>query len=53
MVGDRLDTDIAFGKLGNISTLLVFTGVTERSEAEKSSIIPDFCIPSLGDLQYE
>lgn len=29
MVGDRLDTDIAFGKMGGLSTLLVLTG--ERS----------------------
>jgi ribonucleotide monophosphatase NagD (HAD superfamily) len=26
MVGDRLDTDIAFGKLGGLATLLVLTG---------------------------
>jgi 4-nitrophenyl phosphatase len=52
MVGDRLDTDIAFGKLGNISTLLVLTGVTTKQEAEVSTIIPDYLIPSLGDLKY-
>lgn len=27
MVGDRLDTDIAFGKLGGLATLLVLTGM--------------------------
>lgn len=27
MVGDRLDTDIAFGKNGGLSTLLVMTGM--------------------------
>lgn len=26
MIGDRLDTDIAFGKSGGLSTLLVMTG---------------------------
>lgn len=27
MVGDRLDTDIAFGKMGSLATLLVLTGI--------------------------
>lgn len=27
MVGDKLTTDILWGCLGNISTLLVFTGI--------------------------
>ena len=27
MVGDRLDTDIAFGKMGGLATLLVLTGL--------------------------
>ncbi len=26
MIGDRLDTDIMFGKNGGVSTLLVMTG---------------------------
>jgi len=30
MVGDRLDTDIAFANASNMDSLLVFTGVTER-----------------------
>ena len=31
MFGDRLDTDIQFGKNGGISTLLVLTGATSFS----------------------
>jgi len=54
MVGDRLDTDILFGKRGNVSTLLVLTGVTAESDItgpNASPIIPDFVIKSLGDLE--
>ena len=46
----RLDTDIAFGKLGGISTLLVLTGVTKMPDLLASEIKPDFLIESLGCL---
>lgn len=64
MIGDRLNTDIWFGKNNNFQTLLVGTGVHKLdkvqeivdkvnsgdgdSELEKQ--IPDFYISSLGDL---
>ncbi|KAI8896011.1 HAD-like domain-containing protein [Globomyces pollinis-pini] len=48
MVGDRLDTDIAFGKMGGVGTLLVMTGVTKKEGLEESTIKPDFVIDSLG-----
>lgn len=51
MVGDRLDTDILFGKNGGMKTLLVFTGVTDRESLSKSAVKPDFAISSLGNLQ--
>ncbi|KAH9817874.1 HAD-like domain-containing protein [Melampsora americana] len=52
MVGDRLDTDILFGINGQLSTLLVLTGVVKKAEVEKSDakIIPEFVIESLGDF---
>lgn len=31
MVGDRLNTDIEFGKAGGLATLLVLTGTPVRS----------------------
>jgi len=31
MVGDRLNTDIAFGNKGGIHTLMVLTGASSRS----------------------
>ena len=52
MVGDRLDTDIAFGKNGGMGTLLVFTGVTSREalEDDQKGVKPDYIIDSLGSL---
>lgn len=53
MIGDRLDTDILFGKSGGVSTLLVLTGVTTEAEISgenASPIVPDYILGSLGDL---
>lgn len=52
MIGDRLNTDIAFGKAGGLGTLLVLTGVTKLSELQTSNLVPDFFIDKLGSL-YE
>ncbi|KAG6826105.1 hypothetical protein H0H92_001117 [Tricholoma furcatifolium] len=54
MVGDRLNTDILFGKSGGLATLLVLTGITQESEItgpNASSIVPEFVTSSLGDLR--
>ncbi|TPX34866.1 hypothetical protein SmJEL517_g02631 [Synchytrium microbalum] len=50
MVGDRLDTDIEFGKLGGLKTLLVMTGVTSKQELSTTHIIPDYVMKGLGEL---
>ncbi|KAK0194642.1 HAD-like domain-containing protein [Armillaria mellea] len=53
MVGDRLNTDILFGKNGGISTLLVLTGITVEDDItgpNPSSIIPDYVTQSVADL---
>ena len=59
MIGDRLDTDIAFGKNGGtyssnsfqgLHTLLVLTGVTTRQDLAHAQIQPDKVIESLGNL---
>eukprot|EP01112_Ceratiomyxa_fruticulosa_P007175 TRINITY_DN184_c1_g1_i1.p1 TRINITY_DN184_c1_g1~~TRINITY_DN184_c1_g1_i1.p1 ORF type:complete len:291 (-),score=43.29 TRINITY_DN184_c1_g1_i1:33-905(-) len=52
MVGDRLDTDIAFGKSRSLATLLVLTGVTSREYvfSKSNTIHPDYILPSITDL---
>ena len=52
MVGDRLDTDILFGKDGGLRTLLVLSGVTtaETLLSPKNTICPDYYMPSLASL---
>jgi len=54
MVGDRLSTDILFGKNGGLATLLVLTGITTEEEVSgpnASSIVPDFITQALGDFR--
>ena len=52
MVGDRLDTDIAFGVNGGTSTCLVLSGCTTRIQAEKVTcdMKPDFIVDNIGAL---
>jgi 4-nitrophenyl phosphatase len=49
MVGDRLYTDIALGKAG-ISTILVLSGETKSEDLKTSEFIPDIVGNDLGDL---
>ncbi|OJT05892.1 4-nitrophenylphosphatase [Trametes pubescens] len=54
MVGDRLNTDIEFGKAGGLATLLVLTGITKESELSgpnASPTVADFVTKSIGDLR--
>ena len=44
MVGDRLDTDMAFGNAGGLRTLLVLSGVT--AEATPDADVPEGCAPA-------
>lgn len=42
MIGDRIDTDIAFGKSGGVSTLLVLSGTLCPSEHHPLSLMIAF-----------
>ena len=49
MIGDRLDTDIAFGRDHGCRTVLVLTGISKQSDV-CDSLRPDHVIPSIKDL---
>lgn len=49
MVGDRLYTDIAMGRAG-IATALVLSGETTKQELEKSDIKPDYVFENLAAM---
>jgi len=54
MIGDRLNTDIQFGRNGGLATLLVLTGITSESDItgpNASPIVPDYVTQSIGDLR--
>ena len=52
MVGDRLNTDIAFGQAGDIDTLLVLTGVSslEHVHADDAAAVPTYVVSGLCDM---
>ena len=53
IVGDRLDTDIAFGFAAGMRTALPLTGVTTAqmlAELPTDSVRPDFVLPSIASI---
>ena len=49
-VGDRLETDILGGQRAGCPTVLVLSGVTSPSEAQRWQPQPDLVLPNLADL---
>ena len=49
MVGDRLYTDIALGKAG-LTTILVLSGETKADDLGGSEFTPDFVMQNLAEL---
>ncbi len=50
MIGDRLYTDIALGKAG-ITTVLVLSGETKLEDLDHSEFQPDFIVKNLAELE--
>ncbi|WP_049923344.1 HAD-IIA family hydrolase [Halopiger djelfimassiliensis] len=51
VVGDRLDTDIALGNRAGMTTAVVLTGVTDRTDIPDAAIEPDYVLESLAELE--
>jgi len=51
MVGDRLDTDIAFAKRFGMKAIMVLTGVNDLRDIERSPLKPDLVLPSIKELR--
>ncbi len=50
MVGDRLETDIAFAKQAAWRSVLVLSGVTGSNTSIPERLLPDFVIDSIAEL---
>ncbi|AEC51772.1 hypothetical protein PNA2_0857 [Pyrococcus sp. NA2] len=50
MVGDRLDTDIAFANRFGMKAIMVLTGVSSLEDIKKSEYKPDLVVPSVAEL---
>lgn len=50
VVGDRLGTDLEMGDRAGMTTVLVLSGITDRSDLRDSSVEPDYVIDSLADI---
>lgn len=59
MVGDRLETDILFGKNCGLATILTLTGVSRLEEAQAymasdsaaaKDMVPNYYVDSIADL---
>jgi NagD protein len=53
MVGDRMDTDVVSGLEAGMHTVLVLTGITSRTEAERFPYRPSRIVDSIADLVDE
>ncbi len=50
MIGDRMDTDVVAGIESGLETVLVLSGVTDRSEIERFPFLPGRVVESVAEL---
>jgi arabinose operon protein AraL len=50
MIGDSLETDMAFGRMFGMKTMLVLTGSTDQVTADACLRKPDYIVASLANL---
>ena len=50
MIGDRINTDVLFGKVSGIDTLLVLSGASQKTDMATSDIKPTYYTNSIADL---
>lgn len=50
MIGDRLNTDMLFGRLGGLDTLLVLTGIETEDGVKLVEEPPTYYMEKLGDI---
>lgn len=50
MVGDRLNTDVAFGDAVGMTTVLVRTGIATDADLADSDVAPDYVLDGLRDI---
>lgn len=50
MVGDRLYTDIAFGRNCGFVSVLVLSGETAREDVARSKVKPDYVLDAVRDI---
>jgi len=50
VIGDRLDTDIELGRRAGMTTAVVLSGITDRSDIDEAESTPDHILPSIADV---
>lgn len=53
VIGDNLETDIAFGKENGVDAIMVCTGVHTSEDVKKFSFQPDVIVSSLSELHIK
>lgn len=51
MIGDNLETDIRLGERAGMETVLVLSGLADRTDLPMGSVQPDHVIDSLADVE--